>query len=188
MCIWMPETVDQLLDGRKWSSYLHQLYAGTIGGLENAGEATPTPVVAIRRAIIGQESGGNASVVNHSGSGALGLAQIMPENLRPWSREALGREVSPKEFLANPELQLKIIDHKLTEYWQAALEQAQGDQEEAVQRVAAWWYSGDPALYADMRPQSYNGDLYPSIADYAQLVLYRFRIEARELDIWSSSF
>src|SRR5690606_12703875 len=34
----------------------------------------------------------------------------------PWSREALGREVTAEEFLANPELQDAIFDHRFGSY------------------------------------------------------------------------
>lgn len=47
---------------------------------------------------------------------ALGRYQIMEANIGPWSREALGREVSADEFLANPKLQDAIFDHKFGGY------------------------------------------------------------------------
>lgn len=49
---------------------------------------------------------------------ALGRYQIMEANIGPWSREALGREVTPDEFLANPQLQDAIFDHKFGGYVQ----------------------------------------------------------------------
>lgn len=47
---------------------------------------------------------------------ALGRYQIMEANIGPWSREALGREVTPEEFLRNPGLQDAIFDHKFGGY------------------------------------------------------------------------
>jgi len=38
----------------------------------------------------------------------------------------------PDEFLNNPELQLKIIEHKLSEYWQEALADSDGNEDVAV--------------------------------------------------------
>ncbi|QDP48397.1 MAG: hypothetical protein Tp118SUR00d2C21406231_13 [Prokaryotic dsDNA virus sp.] len=49
---------------------------------------------------------------------ALGRYQIMEANIPVWSREALGYEVSPDEFLQNPELQDAIFDHKFGSYVQ----------------------------------------------------------------------
>ncbi|MBL1175827.1 hypothetical protein [Pantanalinema sp. GBBB05] len=128
----------------------------------------------LRQAIIDQESDGDHQLLNPSGSGALGLGQVMPEQLAKWSQEAVGREVSPQEFLNSPGLQIMVIDHKLTEYWQQAIVQANGNQSEAIQRVAAWWYSGNPDKFTDTTPQSWNGDEYPSVATYANQILERF--------------
>lgn len=41
---------------------------------------------------------------------ALGRYQIMEANVGPWSRQVLGREVTPAEFMANPALQDAIFD------------------------------------------------------------------------------
>lgn len=49
---------------------------------------------------------------------ALGRYQIMEANIGPWSREVLGREVSPDEFMANSELQDAIFDGKFNSYVQ----------------------------------------------------------------------
>lgn len=128
----------------------------------------------LRQAIIAQESGGDHQLMNASGSGAMGLGQIMPENLPIWSQEVLGRELSTQEFLDSPTMQVQIMDHKLAEYWQKALIQANGDLDETVMRVAAWWYSGDPHQFWDPTPQVWNGDRYPSVAEYSASVLGHF--------------
>lgn len=47
---------------------------------------------------------------------ALGRYQIMEANIAPWSREALGREVSADEFMANPQIQDAIFDHRFGQY------------------------------------------------------------------------
>jgi hypothetical protein len=49
---------------------------------------------------------------------ALGRYQIMEANIGPWSREVLGREVTPDEFMANPQLQDAIFDGKFNSYVQ----------------------------------------------------------------------
>lgn len=136
---------------------------------------TATIVQRLRNAIIAQESNGNSKLVNESGSGALGFGQVMPEELASWSKEILGYELSQQEFLNRPDLQIKIMDHKLSEYWQAAIALANGNEDEAVLRVAAWWYSGDPHQYMDTTPQSWDEDLYPSIAEYSHQILLRYR-------------
>lgn len=145
-----------------------------LASFEQSPEVTAALIRQLRQAIIDQESDGDHHLLNPSGSGALGLGQVMPEELAKWSQEAVGREVSPQEFLNSPGLQIMVIDHKLTEYWQQAIVQANGNQSEAIQRVAAWWYSGNPDKFTDTTPQSWNGDEYPSIATYANQILERF--------------
>lgn len=49
----------------------------------------------------------------YAGERALGKYQIMPGNLPSWSKEALGREVSQKEFMENEELQDAIAQHQM---------------------------------------------------------------------------
>ena len=78
-------------------------------------DRSATTVTQLRRAIIGQESGGKFDRVNPH-SGALGYAQLMPTNVKAWGKEALGYAPSKREFLGNPQLQLKVIDHKLKCY------------------------------------------------------------------------
>ncbi len=129
-----------------------------------------TDVEALSQAIINQESNANFVAVNPD-SGALGYAQIMPENLPLWSREALGYEVTPDQFLANPDLQKQIIEHRITLYWQQALMDSKGDREKAILMVASRWYSGDPYLYHSTHAQFYDDQEYPSIAEYSQSVL-----------------
>lgn len=132
-------------------------------------------VVALRRAIIGQESANNFRAVNPH-SGALGYGQVMPFNVRRWSKEALGYSITPNEFLSSADLQLKIIEHKLSQYWRNALRLSGGNEEIAVRMVASQWYSGDPTLYDKANPQSYRGHRYPSIQSYTISVLSKYRV------------
>lgn len=142
-------------------------------------------IVALRRAIIGQESGNNFKAVNPH-SGALGYAQVMPDNIigekRGWDYEALGRDVTTDEFLNDPDLQLKIINHKMSNYLEGALKNTNGDEEKAVRRVASAWYSGQGDLYDNTNPQYYNGGAYPSIRDYTLSVLDKFKKEKQGLN------
>lgn len=137
-------------------------------------------VLAILRAIIARESSGNYRAVNPH-SGALGLAQIMPANLKSWSREALGREVSRSEFLNSPTLQIQIIAFRLNKYWQSALASSNGNEAIAVRKVASLWYSGRANLFNSYTPQFYRGYRYPSIAEYTLKVLQRYLQEKQSI-------
>lgn len=85
-----------------------QSHAGGSGGGARMG--------AYRDAIAAIESRGSGDYAaigptNSRLGRAMGRYQIMEANIGPWSRQALGREVSPSEFLANPGLQDAIFDH-----------------------------------------------------------------------------
>jgi len=129
-------------------------------------------VAEVMRRIIIKESAGDPAVINPD-SGALGLGQVMPENLPDWSWEAISRKVSVQEFLGHPELQKRIIYFKLDQYWQAAVVET-SDPTVACRRVASTWYGGNPNHYDDTAPQVFNGGSYPSIADYTKSVCAGF--------------
>ncbi|MBD1863774.1 MULTISPECIES: lytic transglycosylase domain-containing protein [Trichocoleus] len=133
----------------------------------------PPQVIALRRAIIGQESGANFRAVNRH-SGALGYGQVMPANIPSWTKEALGHSITASEFLNSPELQLQVIDFKLNQYWQAALVASNGDEAIAVRRVASHWYSGKPYRYNHTTASYYGGHRYPSVAEYTLAILQRY--------------
>lgn len=131
-------------------------------------------VDSLRRAIIGKESAGKFNAVNPD-SGALGYGQVMPANVPSWTKAALGKSLSSNEFLNNPDAQIKVINHKLNEYLTKELKATGNNLDLAVRRVASTWYSGQPNLYNDTRPQYYNGGSYPSINDYTADILTRFK-------------
>jgi hypothetical protein len=142
--------------------------------------ASSAQVTALRRAIIGQESNHQYNLVNPH-SGALGYAQLMPANVRPWTKEALGYAMDSREFLSNQKAQIKTIDFKLNEYLRREL--AQGHNEElTIRRVASAWYSGQPRLWNNTRPQYYGGARYPSIENYTRSVWRKYLKEKAKLN------
>lgn len=120
-------------------------------------------LIALVRAISGQESGGSYGVVNPD-SGAMGRYQIMPGNLggsgSGWDYEALGRDISPQQFLASPSLQDQIAIHKIRQYYRG----------HGVRGAASAWYSGDPNAW---RTSTHSQGGYPSIRDYVLQILAR---------------
>lgn len=154
---------------------------GRVGGPAASGPGATTNVAGagtggsdvdrLFRAITGQESGGTNAVNPHSG--ALGIGQVMPSNVRAWSREALGYEISPQQFAADVNLQRQIVNFKLDQYFREGMQRT-GNQREAVRYAAAKWYSGSGNNRNNYRPQSYNGHGYPSIGSYADQVYQRF--------------
>jgi tape measure domain-containing protein len=117
------------------------------------------------QAIIGKESGGNYRAVNPD-SGALGLGQVMPANVPSWTKAALGRSLTPQQFLNDPQAQQKTIEYKLQEMYNRAIKATGGNEREAVRRVAAEWYSGNPNLANSTKSQG----KYPTIASYTNSI------------------
>lgn len=66
---------------------------------------------------------------------ALGRYQVMEANVGPWSKEALGREVTPDEFLRDPSIQDAVFDHRFGGYVQKY-----GNPQDA----ASAWFTGKP--------------------------------------------
>jgi hypothetical protein len=70
------------------------------------------------RKVESEGSGGYSAVgPRHPRYGrALGAYQVMEANIPGWSKSALGKPVSAQDFLNSPELQEKIVDHRLGGY------------------------------------------------------------------------
>lgn len=73
-------------------------YAGAISSIESSGNYQA----------VGPETGNMGR--------ALGKYQVMSANVGPWSKEVLGREVTPQEFIQNPQIQDAIFNGKFGQY------------------------------------------------------------------------
>ncbi|WP_302815480.1 lytic transglycosylase domain-containing protein [Selenomonas flueggei] len=137
------------------------LISGGSGGSSGKYEGSSKKAVdAAMLAISGQESGGNYDSVN-SDSGALGAFQIMPDNWPSWAENAgLGADAPMTQ-----ENQNIVARHKMLEYY---------NQFGNWRDVAIAWYAGPGAVNyseaAKNAPQYYNGNVYPSINEYADSV------------------
>ena len=130
-------------------------------------------VEAFRAAIIGKESGGNYNAVNPD-SGALGIGQVMPENVGPWTQRYLGVTLTPQEFLNDRAAQDAVVNGRFRDM--LADQAAAGYKgEEAIRRAAAVWYSGNGNLWNYNKPEYYNGRRYPSIAEYTKAIWDAYR-------------
>lgn len=96
------------------------------------------------RAIKAKESTNNYSVLGptHPKYGrALGAYQVMESNLPSWSQAAVGRQVTPDEFLKNPEIQDQIARHRFSQY----------AEKHGLDNAASMWHSGVPLAQAQAR-------------------------------------
>lgn len=151
-----------------------RLMTGTVSQSNTRGSFNiSTDVSRFRSAIIDQESGGSYSIVNPD-SGAIGIGQVMPENVGPWTQRYVGRAMSPEEFRLSPGAQDAVVNGRFQDM--LADQAAAGySGEEMIRRAASIWYSGQGDLWNDTRPQYYNGRRYPSIAEYTQSIWNKFQ-------------
>jgi len=122
------------------------------------------------QSIAAQESGGSYGARNAM-SGAMGKYQIMPANIlgsrRGWDWEVLGRDISPSQFIASPELQEQIASAKLQGYYNKY----------GPAGAAIAWYAGPGAAqkYVSGGGASTRGEAggHPSVSGYMQDILRR---------------
>ncbi len=87
------------------------------------------------------ESGGSKNpyslVGPNTGNGnrALGKYQVMMSNVGPWTKEALGKEMSPQEFLNSPEAQEKVASYMVNKHLNKG---------NSPQDVGSIWFTGRP--------------------------------------------
>jgi hypothetical protein len=119
-------------------------------------EAGAVPSFArLEQNITEQESGGNYAAIGptHPKMGrALGYAQVMESNLPKWSEAAVGRVVSADEFLQSPDLQKKIVRHRLGGYYD----------QYGPEGAASMWFTGKP------RPSGRRDSLGTKDYDYVR--------------------
>ena len=91
---------------------------------------------------IGAGEGGTGSnrysklgvVIPKTGDRAYGAYQVMGANIGPWTKEILGQEMTPQEFLASPAAQDAVFKGKFGQY----------TDKYGPQGAAAMWFSGKP--------------------------------------------
>lgn len=91
-----------------------------------------------KQAIAGIESGGKYDAlgpITRGGDRAYGKYQVMGSNIPAWTKEALGRSMTPDEFLNSPEAQEKVFE---TQFGKSVAKY--GNPADA----ASVWFSGRP--------------------------------------------
>jgi hypothetical protein len=86
--------------------------------------------------------------------------QVKGDRVPLWSRQCLGREMTPAQFEENPTNATSIVVCIVKDMMRQEIRSARNDEAGAVKRVAAWWVTGDP-----------NRANAKDIAPYAQQVL-----------------
>lgn len=136
-----------------------------LGLSPSAGEFSPN---VYKKWIAKQESGKDYSAINPD-SGALGKYQFMPATMASVAKGCLDSVPTSSQFLANPDLQEKVMDCYLQKGWER-IEGRADDGLTQCRMLASYHYSGDPNKYQDRTPQTYRGRPYPSIDEYTSSV------------------
>ena len=126
---------------------------------------------AMRSGTMGQESGGNPNARNGR-TGALGLFQVMPGNIAPWTKEVLGRAMGADEFRKNTAAQIAVFNAKMGEYLRKAMVITMGDWQKAIRMAAAAWYGG-PDNMKDYAANWGGKGQEPTFNQYTSKVLSR---------------
>ncbi len=82
--------------------------------------------------------------------------QIKPENIPRWSKQCIGRELTPTDFAASPvnarAILVCVMGNVLREQYTAG----GNNDSAAVQRAASWWMTGDSNQYNNGSTASYT--------------------------------
>lgn len=125
----------------------------------------PADPTAWRPVIKSQESGspegryGIAHKETPSGDRAYGAYGIMGKNIPAWTMEALGRAMSPADFVKDPVAQDKVFDYKFGSYLQKY----------GPEGAANAWYTGSPTKRAyDPTSKQWSNQYVTSVMDKAR--------------------
>jgi hypothetical protein len=97
-----------------------------------------SPIDAYANAISSIESGGRYSALGPataSGDRAYGKYQVMGANIPTWTKQALGQELTPQQFIADPAAQDAVFAHRFGGYVRQT-----GNPQDA----ASMWFTGRP--------------------------------------------
>jgi len=73
--------------------------------------------------------------------------QIKPGNIPRWSKQCIGRELSPADFEASPVTARAILVCVMRDVLNEQYDASNNNESVAIQRAAAWWMTGDPQQY-----------------------------------------
>lgn len=138
-----------------------QMGASLFGpGVEAGGQYPDSDIERIMAAIASNETGGldqPYSQINYNDpSGAFGKYQILGSNIPSWTQEALGRSLTPEQFLNDPAAQDATARYKMQQYYNQY-----GD----AQSVARAWNAGEGFA---TNPNAVTGYVSKFMAAYGQ--------------------
>jgi len=141
--------------GQEFMQSIPGLYGGGQAASSGQPQSVSSPMGNASKAISSIETGGNYRAVGpitKDGDRAYGVHQVMGKNIGPWTKEVLGREMTPQEFLASPEAQDKVFQAKFGQY----------TQKYGPNGAARAWFAGE----GGMNDPNRRDQLGTSVADY----------------------
>lgn len=82
--------------------------------------------------------------------------QVQPGNIPRWAKFCTGREVTPEQFDANANTARSIVACIVKDALQEEYPASGNNEAIAVQRVAAWWMTGDSTRYTNAATSPYT--------------------------------
>nr|WP_242025555.1 hypothetical protein [Leptolyngbya sp. FACHB-36] len=68
--------------------------------------------------------------------------QVKPETARGWSKQCLGREVTPSQFESSPATARQVVTCVVQDEFNKMLRATSNNETRTVQSVACWWMTG----------------------------------------------
>ena len=170
--------LDKLFMGTATTNQFNRLTGAPVPVRSTIASVVPSSMAArFRSAIISQESGGSYTILGQyvPGQGrAIGIGQVMPANVGPWTKKYVGRAMSPNEFRYNPAAQDKVLNGMFNDMLTNNLA-AGYSEEEAVRRAAAEWYGGPGAVEHWNNP-GYKGAFanHPNMQQYTRSIWRKY--------------
>src|SRR3990167_1810159 len=121
-----------------------------------ASQAT-SQIESAKQSISKIESGGNYNAIGKAtskGNKAYGKYQVMYFNIPSWTKEALGKSLTPEQFLKDTKAQEKVFEYKFNQYIK---------QYGSAENAAKVWFGGVGAL-TNPNAKDINGK---TVAQYA---------------------
>ena len=73
--------------------------------------------------------------------------QVQADNIRPWSRQCIGKELTPTQFQDSPVTARAILICVMRDVLREQYTASNNNEFVAVQRAASWWMTGDATQY-----------------------------------------
>ncbi|MDX2231862.1 MAG: hypothetical protein NW220_19670 [Leptolyngbyaceae cyanobacterium bins.349] len=79
---------------------------------------------------------------NNPNDGLYSDWQVKPETARGWSKQCLGRDVTPTQFANSPAIARQVITCVVQDEFSKRLRATANNEMKTVQSVACWWMTG----------------------------------------------